>query len=86
MATDDEEIFPACKLMAETFLSLRADGRTMPTLAVTTRTDTAPSSIRFSHAMALWGAARTELMLEKRGDCLWRVDNPAIQSRWSGGM
>jgi hypothetical protein len=58
----------APEVTIEVLLAMRADGRALPTLAITTRTAEEASAIRYSHAVALWCAAYVELMLEKWGD------------------
>ena len=72
MLGDDEAKLPMYEVVAEAPLS-HADGRTVPTITVTVRTNEARSSLRHGRAMAFWSAAHAELMLDKRGDYLWEV-------------
>lgn len=66
----------APEVTIEVLLAMRADGRALPTLTITTRSAQESSAIRYSHAVALWCAAYVELMLEKWGDHVWNVEAP----------
>jgi hypothetical protein len=76
MESSDAAPMRALEVSAEVVLTMRADGRALPTLAITTRAAAEPSAIRYGRAMALWCAAHTELMLEKWGDDVWNVAVP----------
>ena len=78
---------PVCEVVVEATLARSLRGQPLPALTITTRTSDAPAAIRHSRALALWGAAQAELMLEKSGDNLWTVGNPqwADRQRVDGG-
>jgi hypothetical protein len=78
---NDDATLPLYEVRAEALLSHRANGLTVPTLTIAARTNKAQSSLRLSHAMAFWGAAYSELLLERMSDHFWAVGNPQPAKR-----